>query len=161
MEAHEAVGNVDFDLGVVDGRAGGIVDREIGGAGADGAVDDGNGGVDRRGLGAQGGRKQNRQAECAEESDLRAYCSSHMQLAYAGLRRREHTRMARFTSVFSDPSFRSIFSHASGACRDFARSDAVGYGGDEGPGAQVAESFEPYSIGPIGFRGTGYRRSLL
>ncbi len=49
---HESVGDVDFDGGGIDWGAGGIGDGEVGGAGADGSVDDGDGfGVDRGGVG--------------------------------------------------------------------------------------------------------------
>jgi len=48
---HESVGDVDFDVGGVDRGAGGVGDGEVGGAGADGSVDDGHGfGVDRGGV---------------------------------------------------------------------------------------------------------------
>jgi hypothetical protein len=38
-----SVGDVDFDVGGVDGLAGIVSDGEVGGAGADAAIDDGNG----------------------------------------------------------------------------------------------------------------------
>ena len=38
VERHESVGDVDFDPGVVDRRLGGIGYGEIGGAGADAAI---------------------------------------------------------------------------------------------------------------------------
>ena len=37
---HESVGDVDFDFGGVDGGACGVGDSEVGGAGAEAAVDD-------------------------------------------------------------------------------------------------------------------------
>ena len=41
--AHEPVGDVDFDLGGIHRGATGVGDGEIGGAGADAAVEDGDG----------------------------------------------------------------------------------------------------------------------
>ena len=47
VEIHEAVGDVDADVGGIDWGAGGIGDGEVGRARADGSVDDGDGfGVD-------------------------------------------------------------------------------------------------------------------
>ena len=57
-DAEESVGDVDFDFGVVDGSVVGIGDSEVGGAGADGAVDAGDGvGVGSLGRG-EGEQKQ-------------------------------------------------------------------------------------------------------
>ena len=40
---HESVGDVDLDFGGVDGGAGSVGDGEVGGTGADSAIDYGNG----------------------------------------------------------------------------------------------------------------------
>ena len=42
VEVHETVCDVDADFCVVDRRTGGILDGEVGGAGAEASVDDGN-----------------------------------------------------------------------------------------------------------------------
>ena len=55
---HEAVGDVNSDLGVVNGSARCVVDKEVSRAGANAAVDDGNGfGVGRVGLRESEGRE--------------------------------------------------------------------------------------------------------
>ena len=43
VSAEYAVGDVNFDLGVVDGCAGVVSDGEVGGAEADAAIDEGDG----------------------------------------------------------------------------------------------------------------------
>jgi len=56
---HESVGDVDVDFGGVDGFGVSVGDREVVGAGADGAVDDGDGfGVGRSGSLCDGRERQ-------------------------------------------------------------------------------------------------------
>ena len=50
MKIHESIGDADSDIGGIDGLAGGVGSGEIGGAGAEAGIDDGDGfWVNRRG----------------------------------------------------------------------------------------------------------------
>ena len=42
VEVHESIGDVDADFCVIHGCTGGILDGEVGGAGSEGGIDDGN-----------------------------------------------------------------------------------------------------------------------
>ena len=53
VEVHESVGDVDADIGGIDGSAGIVGDDEIGGAGAEAGVDFGDG----FGVGLRAGRR--------------------------------------------------------------------------------------------------------
>ncbi len=66
--AHEPVGDVDFDFGQVDGLVGGVSDGEVGGAGAEGAVDD------RDGFGVRGLGEGEVQPEVAPGGSLSCSC---------------------------------------------------------------------------------------
>jgi len=64
VQAHESVGDVDADVGSIDGRAGGIGHGEIRGARADGSVDYGDGfgvGIGVLGVGEGGEQDQERE----------------------------------------------------------------------------------------------------
>jgi len=65
VEVQPAIGDVETDLGVVDGRTAGVVDGEVGGAGAESGVDlgDGFGVGGRGGLGWSALRLQNRHTQ--------------------------------------------------------------------------------------------------
>ena len=70
--AHESVGDVDFDLGGVDGGARGVGDREVGGARANAAIYDG----DRLRLGGARGLREGRDRRGEkEESQRQGACS--------------------------------------------------------------------------------------
>jgi hypothetical protein len=63
VKTSEAVGDVDLDPGVIDWRTGCVGDGEVGGAGADCSVDDGNGIRVLRGILGQGWRRKHGEGE--------------------------------------------------------------------------------------------------
>jgi hypothetical protein len=66
VEIHESIGNVDADVGGVEGLAGFVCDDEIGGAGAEAGIDFGDGFGVGFGGGRLGGRRRHRERKNRE-----------------------------------------------------------------------------------------------